>query len=248
MGVPRLGRLLAGVRYFGSVAGALLLANCGGHKELPPDAGLLPGIQRAAVPEFKAESVPLTAVRTDPARFVAWTTSFEDMRPLFAYTFKEPVRGTINNELLEFCQTYVSEEHPTPEQLTARLEQLLGLRPGDGTGRVVIEMKVPKSQLFRPCPDPAIDTPSCPIRFNREELKKALDKDPTASRFLLEQIILSYQETGYPFTRLGYTYDWAESSAERHHVGLSEYVLKPDTSAMITSQPLTAAQYCGLGN
>ncbi|MEI7824735.1 MAG: hypothetical protein WCI01_05505 [Chlorobiaceae bacterium] len=40
----------------------------------------------------------------------------------------------------------------------------------------------------------------------------------------------SYGTNGYPWTRLGYTYDWGDS---RRHIGLSEFVIMPGATVEI---------------
>jgi len=45
---------------------------------------------------------------------------------------------------------------------------------------------------------------------------------------------------GYPWTRLGYTYDWGSNAGE---IGLSEFVLRAGSAALI--QSITATNdYC----
>ena len=43
----------------------------------------------------------------------------------------------------------------------------------------------------------------------------------------------SYGEKGYPWTRLGYTYDWAPDA--KSEVGLSEFVARKGTTVVVES-------------
>ena len=48
---------------------------------------------------------------------------------------------------------------------------------------------------------------------------------------------------GYPYTRLGYTYDWHPEAAARGHYGASEFVVDVGTTATVLAQYSTDA-YC----
>lgn len=125
----------------------------------------------------------------------------------------------------------------TPEARTLRLEQLLGLPPNNGKDRFV-EMWVSPDDLFRPSPDPEVTDMEAELDF------------PKSSRFITvsEEHILwfndlkgkSYGDGGYPWTRLGYTYDWGNQKSE---VGLSEFVIVEGSEVEIHSVTVTA-DYC----
>ncbi|HYQ42481.1 MAG TPA: hypothetical protein VER11_10935 [Polyangiaceae bacterium] len=124
--------------------------------------------------------------------------------------------------------------------LEQRLNQYLGLPPGDSSGRRIVELWVSPKQLFRPCPDPEIDDRECRLGV------PLLSDPPTPTELGYSYWFLSeYQQRysakgGYPWTRLGYTYDWADSST---HVGASEYVVRGKTSIWIASVSDTET-YC----
>jgi len=125
----------------------------------------------------------------------------------------------------------------TPEALTLRCEQLMGLPPNNGKDRFV-EIWVSPDDLFRPSPDPEITDMEAELDF------------PTPRRLITisEKYILwfkdlkskSYGDGGYPWTRLGYTYDWGNKSSE---VGLSEFVVMEGAEVTINSVTKTA-DYC----
>jgi hypothetical protein len=98
--------------------------------------------------------------------------------------------------------------------LDLRLTQYLGLKP-DGSRQdeknydSFVEVWVKKENLRRPCSDQSIDTKKC-SKIEPEKMQKLRDK------FLGENI------KDYPFTGLGYTYDWGKPSP----VGPSEFVIE----------------------
>jgi hypothetical protein len=111
------------------------------------------------------------------------------------------------------------------DALTARLEQLMGLPPNNGKDRIVT-MWVPTDGMFRPSPDPEIDDSTAELHFPpgvSDEHRKWIED--------LEAV--SYGPDGYPWTRLGYTYDWSPDSPTE--VGLSEFVVRPGTEIVIDS-------------
>lgn len=128
----------------------------------------------------------------------------------------------------------------TPQPL--RIAQLLGVPPEYAyEGRSIVEIWVSPGDMFRPCPDPEItdrecqaDFPSDPFRtFATPELVRATEgagwnvfMNYTGWFKNRRDYIYSYSRnypasSPYPWTRLGYTYDWGSSS----HVGLSEFVV-----------------------
>jgi hypothetical protein len=136
-------------------------------------------------------------------------------------------------QLSNFCQNLSLDS----AKMVLRLEQLLGLPPHNGKNRFV-EMWVNPSDLFRPCPDPEISdeecelkTPTSPYFTIAEEHQKWIDNLRANS----------YGEKGYPWTQLGYTYDWGNP---KNHVGLSEFVIRP--GATITVKGVSDVyEYCG---
>ena len=47
--------------------------------------------------------------------------------------------------------------------------------------------------------------------------------------------------SGYPWTRLGYTYDWRPGS---NKYGASEYVMRKDSTIMVLEEPYPIETYC----
>lgn len=129
-------------------------------------------------------------------------------------------------------QNAVSKWTLSDEMLTLRLEQLLGLPPDQGKTHFV-EMWVNPADVFRPCPDAEIDDTRCDLDFpdNPTPEHKAWIENLSAS---------SYGDNGYPWTRLGYTYDWHDPA---HETGLSEFVVRAGAAVEIVSFTPTRT-YC----
>ena len=142
-----------------------------------------------------------------------------------------------------------------------RLEQLLGLPPGPAPGYVVKEIQVAPDGMFRPCIGAVNEgaSPTCtfdlapppPPDADLKTMRDAYDQ----MRFVTNQMFQSYRVdfprnppakgdypyTGYPFTGMGWTYDWSPSSSD--HYGVSEFVIKG--SALITTiDKKTPADFC----
>jgi hypothetical protein len=110
-----------------------------------------------------------------------------------------------------------------------RLEQLLGLPPNNGKTKFV-EMWVKPSDLYRPSADPEITDSEAETGFHTTNAYiKVTDEFKKWYNDLKAQ---SYGDNGYPWTRLGYTYDWGK---EKNHIGMSEFVILPGATVEINS-------------
>jgi hypothetical protein len=79
--------------------------------------------------------------------------------------------------------------------------------------------------MFRPSPDPEIDDQRAEVTF-----PPTVDKD---HREWIDRLMeTSYTPDGYPWTRLGYTYDWGSADDE---IGLSEYVIREGAEVIVSS-------------
>ena len=110
-----------------------------------------------------------------------------------------------------------------------RLEQLLGLPPKAGKTKFV-EMWVKPGDLFRPSADPEISDCEAETEF-RKSSKYVMVSDDYVKWFN-ELKMQSYSANGYPWTRLGYTYDWGNN---HRHIGLSEFVIMPGATVEINA-------------
>ncbi|AUX36745.1 MULTISPECIES: hypothetical protein [Sorangium] len=130
------------------------------------------------------------------------------------------VWSTAAPELQAFCRASGLEG----AALSLRLEQLLGLPPDSGKDRVVA-LWVPAESMFRPTPDLEIDDTTADLDFPEGTPQEHED-------WFNALKATSYGEDGYPWTRLGYTYDW---SPEGQEVGLSEFVIRKGTTVVVES-------------
>ena len=171
-----------------------------------------------------SELEELVPIVDDSITVVTWTewNGYE----LGSNTLGKDIWVTISPELREKCKTFRGD-------LNLRLKQLLGLPPNDNKTQVV-EMVVQASDMFRPCPDPDITKAECSKSF-----PKNVNSDHV--NWFAKNVLDSYQiPGGYPWTRLGYTYDWNPDSPE---VGLSEYIVREGSVVEVTSIKSTS-DYC----
>ncbi len=121
-------------------------------------------------------------------------------------------------------QTFGSQLNLNEDNLTLRLEQYLGLPPHNGKTKFV-QMWVEPKDLFRPCPDPEISDTRCDLEF-------PANVEPSHEEWVNDKILTSYGENGYPWTRLGYSYDWGNIATE---IGGSEFVVRSGAEVEIDS-------------
>ena len=88
--------------------------------------------------------------------------------------------------------------------------------------------------FFRPSPDPEINDTQAQLDFPENVSTEYMN-------WINNLKNSSYGSNGYPWTRLGYTYDWAGKS--QNHVGLSEYVIKKGSLIKI-HDTVSTAEYC----
>jgi hypothetical protein len=120
--------------------------------------------------------------------------------------------------------------------LTLRLEQLLGLPPANGKVKFV-EFYVSPHDLFRPCPDPEITDSRCELDYPQTGF---LTVSFSYVNWFEKLKASSYGPKGYPWTRLGYTYDWKNPAND---VGMSEFVIMPGAQVKVEAVTKTA-DYC----
>lgn len=147
---------------------------------------------------------------------------------------------TVAPELRNYFWAQPSSSCPPSKE---RIVQLLGLNPRRSY-EVILEMWVNPADLYRPTPDPEITDHRAELAIRLNETINYRDVDcmkwafPNAIfSFSTDQ---SYQgwfacnaattyynpsapENTAPWTRLGYTYDWA---AAKKHAGASEFMIK----------------------
>ena len=127
------------------------------------------------------------------------------------------------------------------DRVGMRLQQLLGLPPAAAAelaGKVLVRFRIDQpaaTAIYRPCANPDPQATACTAP------KAAAEWKPAFAQWFATQVEASYQPGGYPWTRRGFTYDWAPSSAT--HVGPQEYVVPGGTPVTILGVE-DAATYC----
>ena len=202
---------------------------------LPLDSLYHRAIYDAAV--YRLENVHLlNAAKPDTSgnlrvvTFTSWTgyTAGVD-------TMDENVWVTLVPEVRDSCRGFGTG-------LRLRINQLLGLPP-DGGDTLMVEMTVPVTALFRPVADPAVTTPYPCGDSIQAGCGQSFPPGVTPEHvlFIANQFLTRWQvPNGYPWTRLGYTYNWHPGSPR---YGASEYLVRNGTIATgVTVQNVRA--YC----
>jgi len=200
---------------------------------------------------------------------VTWTRtkSIPDYQQQKAPLYKD-TWVTIAPNLKSFCQNYVKSHGADSKQLTQRLEQRLGLPLNSGNDRFIELTVTPKdtSEFFRPCnnPDPTSNTceialpcwaqdaksntclPRTPALL-KDDLNDPKKKQELENRYWsLNNYYSSFAPPKqYPWTFLGYTFDWATNEAGDDLVrfGESEFVIPAGAPIHYVSDTDTVA-YC----
>jgi hypothetical protein len=143
---------------------------------------------------------------------------------------------TLVPQVKNFCRS-LEVENPT-----FRVQQFLGLDPNRYHQRFM-EIWVNPEDLFRPCPDPEPTDNGCQLALDRNNppTVKGISNYVAFYDSLLRS---SYSPAGAPWTRLGYTYDWAYN---QFGVGASEYIVSPGSTFFIDGNYSTK-EYCSDGN
>ncbi len=171
-----------------------------------------------------------------------------DVSPGEAFTVSSHLFVTVPEEVRRECVRSRCARM-SASQLDLRLKQLIGLPPDADYG-FITRIWVRPADLFRPCTqvDPTI--PSCP-----QLMTNAMHAGVDRSGFLVDQGMYSWRLPrhattqrvscakdflnemrgncfGFPWTRLGYTYDWRPNSDER---GVTEFIVAPGSTVIMES-------------
>lgn len=152
---------------------------------------------------------------------------------------------TLAGEVQTLCRAWNLRGDP----LRRRLEQLLGLPldpPPQYRKTTFVVMQIARERIERPClgvnrADPA--HPSCTLDYQP-------DTSAELRNFVGQQMAASYvidhpKGPGYPYTRLGYTYDWQRAVTAASHYGASEFVVMPHSQIGVTAQ-IPSDEYCSV--
>ncbi len=195
-------------------------------------------IDDAMIADDNEISSNLTPITEDNSN-LTWQGNSSDKRVLVVLwtTHKSsyPVGENVTTYWGETWVTVVPEiknffkSHSISEQyLQLRVAQLLGLPP-DSKDDYFVEVWVAPKDLFRPTPDNEINDTTAQLDFPSSV-------DPAYEKWFDDNIISSYFPKEYPWTRLGYTYDWGNPNS---HIGMSEFVIKNNSNITVKSLQTT---------
>lgn len=176
---------------------------------------------------------PLKKLEFDPKTHTARVVTLTD----FPYTrgktkpLAVDVWVTAVPEVQNACQTFNGD-------IALRLRQFLGFPPAHKFTHFVV-MTVNQKSVFRPAvnPDPTTTLPcdnptesNCGLTFPERVSKKHVTW--LANQMLSSYVISESAQTrdGYPWTRLGYTYDWRPGS---NKYGASEFVIRKGSKVKV---------------
>lgn len=160
-----------------------------------------------------------------------------------SYTFQGSYRlwvSLVPQAQLACTQPGYAGDYP----LRLRLQMAFGLPPVPikeaGDELVVMELWVRVVDLQRPAadPDPHSNTTSLDLPTAVSPVYRSWFNYTRAYQYGTKKDPVG---TGYPWTQLGYTYDWSPSNPS--HVGMSEYVLQPGAHVYLIGKT-AIAQYC----
>ena len=177
--------------------------------------------------EVKAVA-PITA---ESAQFVTWTAYPDSYKPGTDLTLAWGETWVTQNGVVQKeCKAFSKEA----EAQNTGIQQLLGLPPKAGEKRFFAVLEVQTKDMFRPCANPSLTATECTASFgdNVSDAHKAWYAGQSAVAYQLPQ--------GYPWTRLGYTYDWNPETDEE---GVFEFVIKKGATVKVVSIAPTA-EYC----
>jgi hypothetical protein len=199
-----------------------------------------------------ARVLPLRPAVPDAQGRVHVVTLTDWNYPAGAQALGRDIWVTVVPEVRDSCATFPDGER------VMRLRQLLGLRPADAVERFV-EMRVPVSGMFRPAVDPSVTTRwPCPeeeATAGQCGLRFPAGVEPRHVAWMANQMLASWQvpaagadaapagRLGYPWTRLGYTYNWASGAPP---YGASEYLVRAGT-VITVERAWGVDAYCGAG-
>ncbi len=198
-------------------------------EQLTLDASYTAAIKDAMVAEQSEVSTGLTAITADNSNLL-WQDGKVLVVTWTKYASSYPENTSVTNSwgdtwvtIAPQIQTFFKNNVSPDTNTTIRTAQLLGM-PANTTNAYFVELWVNPQSLFRPAPDNEITDTTATLSFPANataDYKAWFDSN----------IIYSYYPMKYPWTRLGYTYDWGSTN----HVGLSEFILKENATATVKS-------------
>lgn len=228
----------------------LVLSACAGPSPAPMQdqrAAYAAALSDSAVAS-PAKVVPLLALPGgDHVTMVSWLTDQrlpceKDALPCDMRIGADRLWVTLAGEVQALCKRW----NLKGDALRSRIEQLLGLptnSPAPFRKTQFVLLEIPRERVERPClgvTEGANGQPVCTI-----------DVQPGTTlemrNFVGQQMAAAYiadspTGPGYPYTRLGYTYDWAVDALPSHY-GASEFVVAPGSTAKAV-RIIATDEYC----
>lgn len=237
---------------------SVLLSSCGADSQLLNPVEV-PNFNEICLGAISAPPTPLISVDSNNTNLTFNTSKQILVATLMATTtynqfWKTPPDSikrdsyvTIVPETAIFCKNYVASHSlkgspDCPTVATARLNKYLGLRPEDTTDKIFVTYYVDPAKLVRPCYNTDPKTSAC-FRLPN------VNSDPVFNQSWLEA---KYGNGAggnldpnacYPFTGMGYTYDWGNSPVNGF-IGASEFIV-PVNTVINNVAPLSIAEACG---
>lgn len=241
--VRRVGAALLAVIALG-LSGCAAVAPSG----MPSSAAYEAAIADAAVASPRKVTALMPLPQGDKVRVVSWVTESRTPCKLpeascAATTPPDRIWVTLAGEVQARCRAWGLQG----DALRQRLEQLLGLPmdpPAQFRKARFVTMEVARERLDRPCLGIDETSPQRPVCTVGIQANRAPDVRDYVLRQMADSFVVNNPGgPGYPFTRLGYTYDWNQVNAQPNHYGASEFLVQANTSATVISQHTTDA-YC----
>jgi hypothetical protein len=191
---------------------------------------------------------PVTVVTWTQAR---WVSSYQPSdSTTTTTTTKKDIWVTVVPFIKSFCQEHVRSHGSDSDGLALRLKEHLGLPPQTDYDTLVELTVDPRdnARLFRPCGDPSLDATSCkpPTLPAASEVWSNASGSTQSQEWMLRNYYSTYSsQEPYPWTALGYTFDWARKrdSSDFERFGESEFVIPKGDPVHFVSASSTAA-YC----
>ena len=187
-----------------------------------------------------ADDALVTIAAGQPVTVASWTRAGKFK--IGQNTLTGDLWVTVAPHLQDFCKKFFADHNKSDDELTLRLEQRIGLPPAAGyTTMAVVSITPSSTNIFRPCSDPSTSAANCQSGGPMSGASAAYKS------WFNNQYFGSYGAPSpnlYPWTSLGYTFDWAQQAdGEFVRIGESEFVIPAGTQIDVTALA-TTAQYC----
>lgn len=197
-------------------------------------------LQKAAIPFSNAISSTLTPINAENKKLIRKTVNGQEYILTISLKSKQATEwykndpdGFYNTGNFQIWVTVVPDlkeriQALKPADVQYRLKQLLGLPP-NAEYAYIVEFWVKPEDLFRPCPDREVSDNVCGLDFpvNTPSEYKKWFNDSRIERYYAAKEV--YRK--YPWTQLGYTYDWDFKS--KTPIGMSEFVVDVNKKVIV---------------